>query len=169
MLPLAITFALTGNAQTSAQAPSAKSAAPVEIKLERSKVVVRDGKEVIEAAAIAKPGDVLLEVVTYTNNSKSTVRRLEATLPVPAETELLVDSVKPGSAFASIDGKIFAAMPLKRKVRSANGAEVEQVVPASAYRSLRWYPGDLPSGESLTFSARFKVSDDQPAANGKSR
>ena len=168
LMLLAGAGALTGHAQTSAQNPSAKAVTPVEIKLERRKVVLVDGKETLQDAAIAKPGDVLQEVVTYTNNSKATVSKLEATLPVPTNTELLAGSFKPNTAFASTDDKNFAAIPLKRKLRAANGVEAEQLVPVAAYRYLRWYPGDLAAGKSLVFSARFKVADDKPATSGAS-
>ncbi len=156
---LLIVFAFSANAQS-----SATKAAPVEVKLVRSKLVMVDGKETFRDAAIAKPGDVLQEVATYTNTSNATVRKLEATLPIPKNTELVEGSVSPNNAMASTDGVNFSAMPLKRKVRSPNGVEVEQPVALSAYRSLRWFPGDLGAGKSLSFTARFRVSDDRPAA-----
>ena len=133
---------------------------PLEVKLLRRKVVMVDGKESLQSAAIAKPGDILEEVATYTNKSRSPLKSLEATLPIPANTELLLASVKPGNAKASIDGGQFSAMPLKRRVTQANGLEVELPIPASEYRYLRWYPGDLAAEKSLVFSARFKVSND---------
>ncbi len=168
LMLLASACALTGHAQTSTQKPSVKTDTPVEIKLERRKVVLVDGKETMQDATIVKPGDVLQEVATYTNNSSATVSKLEATLPVPANTELLAGSFKPNTAFASTDDKNFAAIPLKRKLKAANGVEAEQLVPVAAYRYLRWYPGDLAAGKSLVFSARFKVADDKPAVPGAS-
>jgi hypothetical protein len=137
---------------------------PLEVKLARSKVVVLDGRETMQTATVAKPGEILFEVATYTNKSGSTLKNLEATLPVPANTELQLASVKPGNAKASTDGSQFSTLPLKRRVRQANGIEVEQPVPVSEYRYLRWYPGDLAADKSLVFSARFKVSNDSPAA-----
>ena len=168
LIMLASACAFSAHAQTSTQKPSAKAVKPIEIKLERRKIVVIEGKESMQDASIAKPGDVLYEVATYTNNSNATVSKLEATLPVPVNTELQAGSVKPNTAFASTDGTNFAATPLKRKVKLANGVEVEQLVPVAAYRYLRWYPGDLAAGKSLMFSARFKVADDKPAVPGVS-
>ena len=165
---LAGIHALDSHAQSAAAKPALKTASPVEVKLERRKVVVVDGKEFLDDATSAKPGDVLQDLAVYTNNSKATVSKLEATLPVPANTELIPASVKPSSALASTDGINFSAMPLRRKVKSQNGVEVEQAVPVSAYRFLRWYPGDLGAGKSLTFSARFKVADDKPASAANS-
>ena len=115
----------------------------------------------MQSAAIAKPDDVLEEVATYTNTSKSALKSVEATLPIPPNTELVMASVKPTSAKASIDGKSFSKLPLTRKVRQANGVEVEQPVPLSEYRYLRWYPGELQPGKPLSFSARFKVANSQ--------
>ena len=143
----------------------------IEVKLVRNKVVTENGKEVLQAAETAKPGEVLLESVTYTNKSKNIVSKLEATLPIPLNTEFQLNSNKPSAAraFASTDGSNFRPMPLKRKVKQANGVEVEQLVPASEYRFLRWYPGELAAGKSVTYSARFKITDDRPATAGNAK
>ncbi len=153
---------LPATAEKSPRPASAKTQGkpePLEIKLRRNKIVVVEGKESVQSAATAKPGEVLEEVATYTNNSASPLKNLVATLPVPANTELLLDSVKPGDAMASVDGANFANMPLKRKTRLANGLEGEETVPVSEYRYLRWNPVELAAEKSLVFSARFKVAD----------
>jgi uncharacterized repeat protein (TIGR01451 family) len=149
------------NAQPSQAKSPAKAEAqdPLEIKLERRKVVSVGGKEALDSAAVAKPGDVLVETATYTNKSKGALTKVEATLPVPPNTELVMGSVTPEGAKASLDGAIFGAIPLKRKIKNAKGVEIEQAVALSEYRFLRWYPGELPAGKSLAFSARFKVAD----------
>lgn len=136
---------------------------PVEVKLVRNRVVLVDGKEIRQHAAVAKPGDVLEEIATYTNKSKSPIRQLEATLPIPPNTELLLASVRPGSAKGSVDGSNFSVMPLVRKVKNSNGVETEQAVPLSEYRYLRWYVAELGAEKTLAFSARFKVSNDSSA------
>jgi len=132
---------------------------PLQIKLVRSKVVQDKGREVMESAVTARPGEVLEDVATYTNTTKAALKNVEATLPVPANTELVMASIKPAAAKASTDGKTFSTMPLKRKVKQANGVEVETPVPLSEYRYLRWYPGELAPDKPLAFSARFKVAD----------
>ncbi len=133
---------------------------PLLISLVRQKVVAVDGKEVMQSAEVAKPGDVLDEVATYSNKSATSVKSLQATLPIPPNTELILASIKPNGAKASTDGSEFSALPLKRKIKQANGVEIEQLVPISEYRYLRWYPGELGAGKSLVFSARFKVAND---------
>ena len=135
---------------------------PVEMRLERKKIVQVDGKEIHEPAEKALPGDTLLETVSYRNRSKSVVKSSEVTLPIPANTELIAGSIRPASAKVSIDGIKFADFPLKRKVRQANGVQTEIPIPMSDYRYIRWYPGDLDAGKVLFFSARFKVSNDKP-------
>lgn len=132
---------------------------PLQVKLARSKVVVESGREVFESAATAKPGDILEEVATYTNTSKSSLKGFEATLPVPGNTELVMASIKPANAKASVDGKTFAKLPLVQKVRQSNGVESEQPVPLSQYRYLRWYPGEIAAEKSMTVTARFKVAN----------
>ena len=140
------------------ESPSVKSE-PLEVKLVRTKVVLVDGKEVFQDAATARPGEILEEIATYTNKSRSTLKSLVATLPVPANTELVAGSAKPGNAMASVDGNEFATLPLKRKVRQQNGGEIDLPIPVSEYRYLRWYPGDLAAEKSLVFSARFQVAN----------
>lgn len=134
---------------------------PLQITLVRSKVVLENGREVMLSAAIARPDEILEDVATYTNTSRSALKGVEATLPVPANTELIMASVKPSTAKASLDGKSFSKIPLTRKVRQSNGVEVEQAVPLSEYRYLRWYPGELLPDKPLSFSARFKVANSQ--------
>ena len=136
---------------------------PVESRLVARKVVVgADGKESLVAADAARPGDVIEYVATYRNTGKSAVRNLEATLPIPANTELVAGSVKPGSAQASIDARAFAPMPLKRVVHR-DGRQAEETVPLREYRYLRWYPGELGGEKTVTFAARVKVLDDRPS------
>ena len=146
--------------QVSAQ-PAARAAAvePVEIRLERSKVAVVDGKEVLQPSSTVKPGEVLRETATYTNRSATSVSKVEATLPIPANTEYVVGSAQPQNVLASTDGKTFAAMSLKRKNVGANGVVTEVLVPVTEYRFLRWSVGTLAAGKSAVVSARVKVSN----------
>ncbi|MBL8513355.1 MAG: hypothetical protein JNJ55_05125 [Betaproteobacteria bacterium] len=132
---------------------------PLEITLARTKIALENGKEISQKADVAKPGDVIEEVATYKNTSAGALKDFVPMLPVPPNTELIMGSVKPANAKASVDGKSFSDMPLKRKVRQANGVEVEQTVPLSEYKFLRWYPGEIGPGKSQVFSARFKLSD----------
>jgi uncharacterized repeat protein (TIGR01451 family) len=130
---------------------------PIEVRLESHKVVrAADGKEALVKADAAKPGDVIEYAVTYRNTSSDTVRNLEATLPIPAHTEFIHGTTRPASAKASLDSTAFADMPLKRRA-TRDGKALDEMVPFGDYRYLRWYPGELAAGKSLTFSARVKV------------
>ncbi len=153
---------LVGPAQ--AQKASAPSNNPLEVSLARTKIAIENGKEVSRKADVAKPGDIIEEIASYKNNSAGDLKDFVPMLPVPPNTELILGSIKPANAKASADGKNFSDMPLKRKVRQANGVEVEQPVPLAEYRFLRWYPGDIGAGKTLVFSARFKLSDGAPVA-----
>jgi uncharacterized repeat protein (TIGR01451 family) len=153
-------FAVPGAiAQKSATDAKLVTPEPLQITLVRSKVILAGAKEVMQSAAIAQPGETLEEVATYTNTSKAALKNLEATLPIPPNTELVVASIKPANAKASIDGKNFSKVPLSRKVKLPSGVEIEQPVPLSEYRYLRWYPGELRPDRPLIFSARFKVAN----------
>ena len=156
---LLVMSALDTVAQIAPSGTQREATDPLQIKLVRSKVAVEKGREILVSAAFAKPGDTLEEVATYTNTSKSTLKGFEATLPVPANTELVMASVKPANAKASSDGKTFSKLPLVQKVRQPNGVEVEQPLPLDQYRYLRWYAGELAAEKSMTVVARFKVAN----------
>lgn len=161
------TLAAGSVSAAAAQKAVTKSAAdnPLDIRLERSKVVIVAGKESLQSASTAKPGDVLQDLATYTNKSSRKLSGVVATLPVPLNTELVMNTVTP-AARASVDGTNFFAVPLKRKVKQANGVEVEQAVALTEYRYLRWYPGELGPKQSVVFSAQFRVAEDAASANG---
>ena len=158
--------ALSINASAqAAKATAAKQAAdPVEISLERKKITVVAGKEGLVAAETVKPGEMLLETATYVNKSTSAVTKLEATLPIPPNTEFVSGSAQPLGAKASTDGKTFSAMPLKRKVTNAKGVVTETTVPLAEYRFLRWTVGSLAAGKSTVVSAKVKVALDTPVS-----
>jgi uncharacterized repeat protein (TIGR01451 family) len=147
-----------GLAAASAFAQS-KPAEPLSVVLAHQKVAQgADGKETLVKADAAKPGDVIEYQAVYENIGKRPLSRVEATLPVPEGTELLPNSIRPGQAKASLDGVNFQAMPLKRKVKQADGKEVEELVPYAQYRFLRWSVGIMPPGAKAAYAARVKVS-----------
>ncbi len=118
---------------------------PVRTRLEAHKVVrAAAGSEALVPADNVKPGDVIEYVVTYRNTGAEAVHDLEATLPIPEATEFIVGSTRPAGAKASWDG-------------ATDGRAVVEMVAPRAYRFLRWYPGDLAAGQSVTFTARVKV------------
>ena len=135
-------------------------AGAVQTRLEAHKVErAADGKETLGDAQAARPGDLIEYTATYRNTGKQPVRNLEATLPIPANTEYVAGSAKPGAAKASVDAHAFGALPLKRRV-VRDGKEVEESVPLREYRYLRWYPGELAADQSVSFTARVKVLED---------
>jgi uncharacterized repeat protein (TIGR01451 family) len=139
----------------------AQQANALETRLEARKVVATaDGKEAYAPADQARPGDVIEYVATYRNTTRQPVRNLDATLPIPAETEFLPDTDKPAGARASLDGTTWGAMPLKRTVKR-DGRDVEEAVPARDYRFLRWHTDTLGAEKSAAFTARVRVIDDR--------
>lgn len=134
---------------------------PIQASLARKKIITKAGIETSENADVVKPGDVIEESVTYSNVSDKSISQFVAQLPVPSNTELIVNSLKPSAAFASIDGAQYAAIPLKRGAakasKSNNAPAVPVPVPISEYRYLRWAQNEIKPGKSLTVSARFRV------------
>ena len=142
----------------------------LESRLEARKVTsAADGKEGYTSAAEAKPGDVIEYVATYRNTTTQPIRSLDATLPLPDQTEFVPGSSKPQGARASLDGKVYAAMPLTRKVKR-DGRDLDEPVAPREYRFLRWHADTLGPQESRTYSARVRVIDDRttgpPAGRG---
>ena len=137
--------------------PLGAQTGPVETRLEARKVTRgADGREAFAPADAARPGDVIEYVATYRNTGDAAVRSLDATLPIPAHTELVPGSIRPSGARASLDATQFAAPPLKRSV-VREGRATEEPVPYSEYRYLRWHVPQLDARKSVTFSARVKV------------
>ena len=143
--------------QPSAAAQGAKSDVVVTLKAQK---VVRaaDGNEVLQAAERAMPGEVIQYDATYKNHSANGIRNLVPTLPIPRGLEYIPDSAKPAPSKASVDGKVFEPLPLIRKVTLPSGETVEQPVPASEIRALRWEIGDLDAGAAAQISARARLA-----------
>jgi uncharacterized repeat protein (TIGR01451 family) len=131
--------------------------AQVTAEMSASKVVVEAQKEMKVSASQAKPGDVIEYSVVYRNRDASMARNVMATMPVPKGMEFLPQTATPADVMASLDGSHFAAVPLMRKVKKADGSEVEEMVPFSEYRFLRWSLGELPAKGSKSVSARMRI------------
>lgn len=126
-----------------------------------------DGNEHLIAADRVKPGEPLQYRAAYTNHGRQRVRDLVASLPIPVGTELIeAPSLLPATT-ASLDGKVFAATPLMRKVRAADGRFVDEPVPLGEYRVLRWPQRDLAANATFSVGARVRVV--APAAASPSR
>src|SRR5262245_54053284 len=85
---IAIIWSDTASAQT------ARNDVVVTLKAQK---VLRgsDGKEVLQLAERAMPGEVIQYDAIYKNQSKNGVRNLEPTLPIPRGLEYIPDSAKP--------------------------------------------------------------------------
>jgi uncharacterized repeat protein (TIGR01451 family) len=136
--------------------------AEVTVQLTALKVVRNGDKETLVPAEEAKPGEVVEYRAVYKNSDKNPVRDVKATIPVPSGMEYLPGTAQPADPMASVDGVNFARLPLMRKVKTAEGKLVDQPVPYSEYRYLRWTLGELPAGASRTVSARMRLSSTQP-------
>ena len=117
-----------------------------------------DHKEVLTLADKVAPGDLLKYQVVYQNNGKSVMSKIKATLPLPIGTTYVAGSAMPANATASLDGKDFAAMPLKRMVKKPDGKLEEQLVPLTEYRALKWELGELAEKNKVEVSARARVN-----------
>ena len=137
----------------------AQAPADVKVTLKAQKVLRgSDGKEVLKVAERAFPGEIIQYDAFYKNAGGKGVKQLQPTLPIPRGLEYLPDSANPAPAQASLDGKNFAPLPLKRTVTLPDGQVKDEMVPSSEYRALRWELGDLESGKTALVSARARIT-----------
>jgi uncharacterized repeat protein (TIGR01451 family) len=151
--------------------PAARSQAAadaVESRLVARKVVAAAQGEALVEATTARPGDVIEYTATYRNAGKGAVRGLQATLPIPPETQFVPGSARPAGARASVDGRTFEEIPLTRTV-TREGRAVEERVPYREYRYLRWTAEQLRAGETVAYSARVRVTEDGSLTAGGER
>lgn len=128
------------------------------VSLLARKVLVADGREKLVTAERALPGEVIQYDARYRNQSKGTVRQLAPTLPIPAGMVFVPDSATPAPAQASLDGKTFAPLPLKRRITRPDGQVVEEEIPATEIRAVRWQVGDLAAGGTTNVIARVRLA-----------
>ena len=132
--------------------------APISVSLSAFKVVTdKNGQETFVAASKARPGDILEYRALTTNSSTRSVSRVQPTIPIPTGLVFVASSARPANAQASTDGRTFGALPLRRAVRDANGAQKIVLVPLSQYRAVRWTIGQLAAGQSVQVSARARL------------
>jgi uncharacterized repeat protein (TIGR01451 family) len=124
-----------------------------------AKVVEQAGsKTVLSSAEKAKPGDVVEYRAVYANKGTSTAKQLLATVPIPPNTTLLVNTAEPSNAQGSLDGVTFATLPLVRKVKQPNGTLQEVPVALAEYRALRWEVGTVNAGAQAQVSLRVRIN-----------
>jgi len=142
----------------------ALAADDLKVTLDAKRVVTANGKESFQPAATARPGEVIQYQATYRNPSTHGVRQVLATLPIPQGMEYVARSAEPQQVLASVDGKSYAPVPLKRSVRLEDGREVQREIPTTEYRFLRWPLGDLGARGEESVKARVRVTPAGPAS-----
>lgn len=117
----------------------------------------KDGTETFADATKAKSGEILEYRLVYENGTAGKIGNLQATLPIPTGTVLVPASARPAGAVASLDGKVFAAMPLMQDQKQPDGSVKKVPVPLEKYRSLRWTVPSLEAGAKATMAARVRI------------
>jgi hypothetical protein len=119
-----------------------------------------DGREVLTPTDQVHPGTELEYQARYRNRGKTTVNSVQAVLPIPAgSVVLLLSSPHPAQPLASADGRRFERMPLLHWVTLPDGKREQRPLAPAQYRTLRWALGDIPPGTEKTVSARVRVAD----------
>jgi uncharacterized repeat protein (TIGR01451 family) len=148
-------------------APAKQAPGSVAVELTANRITKSQGKEVLAAADEAKPGELIEYRALYRNDGAGEAKGLMATLPIPRGTHYVPGSAVPRRVEASLDGRTFAPVPLKRTVKTPDGRTVVQEVPVAEYRALRWPLGALPSHEQRTVTARVRVEAIPVAENSR--
>ncbi|CAM3681773.1 hypothetical protein [Deinococcus frigens] len=129
-------------------------------------VVQADGKTVEELTDTANrgvsPGNLLQLQQRVENTSRTPVRQLKLNMAVPAATSFIGQQCDiPGvTALFSVDGKTYAAEPLKKFVTvTEDGQDVkkEVTVNPSEYTNVRWQLPELKGGATVTCFIRANV------------
>lgn len=144
---------------TALLAPPAFARDDVKVSLTAQRIITSDrGEERKVSADEARPGEVLEYTARYQNTGRDGVQSLIASMPIPAGTAYVAGSASPANVLASVDGKTFAPVPLKRQVRLADGSTAEQTIPFDEYRYLQWTIGALDAKASRSVSARVRLA-----------
>jgi uncharacterized repeat protein (TIGR01451 family) len=133
----------------------------VKVVLTASKIVSSGGSEQKQPGDKARPGEIIEYVANYKNTDNTAVKDVMATLPIPKGMEYIPNTANPLPVTASTDDVHYAPVPLKREVKDASGKKIEELVPYSEYRSLRWGLGEMAGGASKSVKARMKVKAEQ--------
>jgi uncharacterized repeat protein (TIGR01451 family) len=120
-------------------------------------VTSAEGEKLTSASKIA-PGEVIEYQVRYANNGSKAAKNLQAILPIPDSLQFVAGSAQPAGAQASLNGKTFAAMPLKRTVKAADGTQKVVLIPTSEYRFIRWSIDNLDAGKAVKVEARAQLA-----------
>jgi len=155
---LCLAAVLAATIPTRADGPAALVGNDLRVTLVAQKVVLgADGKEQLQPAERAFPGEIVQYDAHYTNVSERLLMRVAPTLPIPRGMAYVPASALPAPDTASLDGKTFEPIPIKRKVTLPNGETEEREVPPTEYRALRWSVGDLDAGTATNVVARVRL------------
>jgi uncharacterized repeat protein (TIGR01451 family) len=109
-------------------------------------------------ADVAVPGETLKYQLRYTNQSQQKFSNVLATLPIPTDMVLVSPKTTLG-LFARTDNTEFSPWPLREKVLTDDGREIDQLVPLEKIRQLRWSIPALSPGAVAAFSADVQVKN----------
>ncbi|WP_230655753.1 hypothetical protein [Psychrobacter sp. I-STPA10] len=95
----------------------------------------------VTASTQLQKGNVIEYQGHFTNTSTDRQRKMTVTMSIPKEVSL-IGSISPEFPLASVDGQIFAPVPLRGRI----GGQLQEV-PMEYYRALRWDIEGLGLGE----------------------
>jgi uncharacterized repeat protein (TIGR01451 family) len=122
------------------------------VKLEANREErVASGETKLVPVEIAKPGEIIFYRAILANSSDAPINGVRPEIPIPVGMVMIAGSATPPAVEGSIDGKVFAALPLlddQGKPLSAN-----------AIRSLRWAPSSIPPSATLVVGVQVTLAE----------
>lgn len=137
----------TNNGNSSAQAIMSKitaSIVSVNANGQETLVPVNDNTRL-------QSGNILEYQGLFTNKNPDRVRKMTVTMSIPQQVELL-GSIAPEFPLASVDGSLFAGMPLRGQVDGQ-----AQEIPLRYYRAVRWDLEGVGLNDTVTVKYRARV------------
>lgn len=125
-------------------------------ELKAFRVVVQNGKETFLPGDKVAPGELIEYRLAYKNTLKVPQENVDLDIPVPAQLVFEPNAAFKAPTAASTANKKFSPLPLKRKVERG-GTTVEETVPLSEYRILRWTIPAIAPGASVEVKARMRL------------
>jgi uncharacterized repeat protein (TIGR01451 family) len=125
-------------------------------ELKAFRVLTQNGKETFQPGTKLVPGEVIEYRLSYKNTTTAAQQQVNLIIPVPSQLVFEPNANLKTPTAASTDGAKYGPLPLKRKVERA-GTTIEETVPLSEYRFLRWTIPTVTPGESVEVKARMRL------------
>lgn len=170
-LPLLAALLLLAAAPAVAQGPAASRQDALVMTMQNRTAEAEAARGQPRANAVARPGDVLRYRLTFTNVTRTPVRGVVLSNPVPAGMRLVGETARASRNDArleySIDGgQSWAAQPMEEVVEA--GRTVRRPASPETYTHVRWtIDGTVAPAATVTAEYETRVGATSPAGSNR--